>query len=66
MAREDHADVMRGVMRDRFEDEVDPVRKLPPDKREALVRSAKQRWAAGLKAAKARKGSWPGHCSETP
>lgn len=55
MAREDHSDVMKEVMRTRFEREVDPEGKLSPDDRAKLARAAARRKAAELNAAKARK-----------
>lgn len=55
MAREDHAAVMKEVMRIRLEREVDPEGKLPPAERAKLVGSAAKRLAAELNAAKARK-----------
>lgn len=55
MAREDHAAVMRDVMRERLEREVDPEGKLPTAERAKLAGSAAKRLAAELNAAKARK-----------
>lgn len=55
MAREDHSDVMKEVMRVRLEREVDPEGKLPPAERAKLMRAAARRKSAELNAAKARK-----------
>lgn len=54
MAREDHAAVMRDVMRARLEREVDPDGTLPPAGRAKLVRAAARLKAVMLNAAKAR------------
>lgn len=55
MAREDQSDAMKEAMRTRFEREVDPEGKLPPEDRAKLAKAAARRNAARLNAAKARK-----------
>jgi hypothetical protein len=54
-ARQRQSDAARAALFARLERQVDPGRRLPPEKRAALVESALRKMSAEMNAAKARK-----------